>query len=236
MASPSRVASAARFAGLVAIGLFALGPLAIQLGLVSPFRGFLVFAVGLLMGVIALVLGLVGIATTRAPSSRAGRPHALTGLVLGAVVVGCVVVAASPGRGLPRINDITTDPSDPPAFSDPSRSYPGSEFALAQRAGYPDLAPIAFAGSPEAAYAASLAAARQLGWEIVRQDAEDGVFEATDTTVIFRFVDDVSVRVRPDTGGAKVDVRSKSRDGQGDMGANAARIRAFRDALASPRS
>jgi len=42
-------------------------------------------------------------------------------------------------------------------------------------------------------------------------------------------VDDISVRVRESGGGAVVDIRSKSRDGKGDMGANAARIRAFRD-------
>ena len=234
MQSPSRVASAARLAGLLGVGLFALGPLTIQLGLASPFLGFRIFGLGLLAGLAALVLGLVGIATTRASSGRAGRAHALLGLLLGAVVVACVAFAARPGIGVPAINDITTDPADPPAFSDPGRSYPGAEFALAQRAAYPDLAPILLEGSPEAAFAASLAAAQELGWEIVRQDAEDGVFEATDTTAIFRFVDDVCVRVLPDAGGAKIDVRSKSRDGKGDMGANAARIRAFRDALATP--
>jgi len=236
MESPSRVASAARLAGLLGIGLFALGPLAIQLGLASPFVGFRIFGLGLLAGLAALVLGLFGIAATRSSSGREGRAQALTGLLLGAVVVACVAFAARPGIGVPAINDITTDPADPPAFSDPSRSYPGAAFAEAQRAAYPDLAPIGLEGSPEAAFAASLAAAQELGWEIVRQDAEDGVFEATDTTAIFRFVDDVSVRVRPDAGGAKVDVRSKSRDGKGDLGANAARIRAFRDALDSRRS
>ena len=52
------------------------------------------------------------------------------------------------------------------------------------------------------------------------------------TTRIFRFVDDVVVRVRPaEGGGAIVDVRSKSRDGRGDLGANAARIRAFAEKL-----
>ncbi|TFG98065.1 MAG: DUF1499 domain-containing protein [Myxococcales bacterium] len=233
MESVSRVASAARLAGLAGIGLFALGPFAIQLGLASPFVGFRIFGLGLLAGLAALVLGLIGIATTRAASARAGRAHALTGLLLGIVVVACVAFAARPGIGVPAINDITTDPSDPPAFSDPGKSYPGAEFAEAQRAAYADLAPIPFEGPPDAAFAASLAAAQELGWEIASQDAEDGTFEATDTTVIFRFVDDVSVRVRPDAGASKVDLRSKSRDGKGDLGANAARIRAFRDALAS---
>jgi len=233
MASASRVASAARLLGLAGVGLFALGPLAIQLGIASPFLGFRIFGLGLLAGLAALLLGLVGIATTRASSGRTGRAHALTGLVLGVLVVGCVALAARPGIGLPAINDITTDPSDPPAFSDPERGYPGAAFAEAQRAAYPDLAPLRFEGSPADAFTASLAAAQGLGWVIVRQDADAGTFEATDTTAIFHFVDDVSVRVRPDASGARVDVRSKSRDGKGDLGANAARIRAFRESLAA---
>ncbi|MBW2399988.1 MAG: DUF1499 domain-containing protein, partial [Deltaproteobacteria bacterium] len=44
-------------------------------------------------------------------------------------------------------------------------------------------------------------------------------------------VDDIVVRVRRDGADSIVDVRSKSRDGRGDMGANAARIRLFRDEL-----
>jgi uncharacterized protein (DUF1499 family) len=229
--SPSRVASAARLAGLAGVALFALGPLAIQLGLASPFAGFLVFVGGLFAGLAALVLGVAGLLATRAASARAGRPSATTGLLLGALIVACVAVAVSPGRGLPRINDITTDPADPPAFSDPARAYPGEEFARAQRAAYPDLAPIRIAAAPDAAFAAARAAAADLGWAIVREDAAAGVIEATDTSRIFRFVDDVAVRIRPDGTGSRVDVRSKSRVGQGDLGANAARIRAFRDEL-----
>ena len=55
--------------------------------------------------------------------------------------------------------------------------------------------------------------------------------EATDTTRVFRFVDDIAIRVRAEGMASVVDVRSKSRDGRGDMGANAARIRAFLSAL-----
>ena len=71
-----------------------------------------------------------------------------------------------------------------------------------------------------------------LGWEVVSADAAAGTLLARQTTKVFRFVDDVVVRVRPaDGGGALVDVRSKSRDGRGDMGVNAARIRAFAEKL-----
>ena len=66
---------------------------------------------------------------------------------------------------------------------------------------------------------------------MARSDAEAGEIEATETTATFRFVDDVAVRLRPVEEGTRVDVRSKSRDGQGDLGANAARIRRLLDAL-----
>jgi uncharacterized protein (DUF1499 family) len=233
MERPSRVAAAARIAGLLGIVLFALGPLSVQLGTASAFVGFRIFGIGLLSGLVALVLGAVGLVKTRAATGRPGRASALTGLLLGAVPVACVVVAAAPARDLPAINDITTDTADPPAFANPARTYPGEEFAQKQRAAYPDLAPIRFPSPPEAAFASSLSAARGLGWEIVREDAGAGLIEATDTTEVFRFVDDVVIRVRPAGDGSTVDVRSKSRDGRGDLGANAARIRAFRERLAS---
>jgi uncharacterized protein (DUF1499 family) len=57
------------------------------------------------------------------------------------------------------------------------------------------------------------------------------VIEATDTSRVFRFVDDIAVRIRSDANGSRIDVRSKSREGKGDLGANAARIRKLREAL-----
>ena len=62
-------------------------------------------------------------------------------------------------------------------------------------------------------------------------EAGEGRLEARQESGLFRFVDDVVVRVRPAPGGSVVDVRSKSRDGRGDMGVNAKRIRAFQKAL-----
>ena len=122
MASPSRVASGARIAGLASVALCVLGPLSNQLGITRPLGGFLAFAFGLLLGLVALVLGIAGLFTTRAGSGREGRPAALTGALIGVVIFATGMLASSPGRGLPRINDITTDPDDPPAFADPQRS------------------------------------------------------------------------------------------------------------------
>ena len=140
------------------------------------------------------------------------------------------------------INDITTDPDDPPVFVDAQKiaankgrdlAYPGETFASQQREGYPDLAPIRVSDPPDAAFARAERVAAALNWEITVRDPTTGVFEAVEVTRIFRFVDDIVVRVRaaPASAASVVDVRSKSRVGRSDMGANAARIRAFRDAL-----
>ncbi len=230
---------AARWAlrlGCAAIALLAIGPLLNQTGLTAAMVGFGMFAVGLLVGVVALALSLVGILRTGADSGRSGRSQALAGLGCGVVVIAVLMFARSGGEGAPPINDITTDPDDPPQFVFEAErrdmSYPGEEFASQQRAAYTDLGPVEIAKPPEEALAEVRAAAEALGWEIVAEDAASGRLEATHTTAIFRFVDDVVVRVRADGSGSRVDVRSKSRDGQGDIGANAARIRAFREQLA----
>jgi uncharacterized protein (DUF1499 family) len=110
-------------------------------------------------------------------------------------------------------------------------SYPGEGFARQQRAAYPDLEPSRVVLTTGEAYEATLDAMTGFGWEITRSDRYTGAIEATDTTAIFRFVDDVVVRIRSVDDVTVIDVRSKSRDGRGDLGANAARIRALRDAI-----
>jgi uncharacterized protein (DUF1499 family) len=59
--------------------------------------------------------------------------------------------------------------------------------------------------------------------------------EAYDTSALFRFVDDVAVRIRGAEGGSVVDVRSTSRVGVSDLGANARRIRELALRLGSAR-
>ncbi len=242
METPSRVATLAAALGLAAAVAFILGPAAIQIGAVSPFVGFRIFGLGLLLGVLALVFGAAGLWRTRAAAGRHGRRRAVVGMGLGLTIVTIVVLAAGSAGNVPIINDVTTDPKDPPVFTaaqqieanhDRDLGYPGDDVARQQRAGYPDLAPIHLNDPPDSAFARAERAAAALNWEITVRDPTTGVFEAVEVTRIFRFVDDIVVRVRmsPDGNASVVDVRSKSRDGRGDIGANAARIRAFRDAL-----
>jgi uncharacterized protein (DUF1499 family) len=236
----SRIASFAGWLGIAGLVIFFAAPAMIQLGVLEPFVGFRIFLLGALSGLLALLLGLIGLYLTRASAYREGRGRALLGSVLGALVVGATLASAGPGLGVPPINDITTNPDDPPAFAaaleDPGNqgrdmSYPGADFAAQQRAGYPDLAPIAVSMPPSEVLARVGTLFEANGWRVSRSDPASGTVEGTDTSKIFRFVDDIVVRVRAQGDGSLVDVRSKSRVGRGDVGANAARIRKLRDAL-----
>ena len=219
--------------GVVAVVLLLLGPLLARLRLVPPMLGFVPLAIG---GLLALVVAAMALL-------RAGRGRGLGGPGTWAALAGAAVfvVLAARSIGAPRINDFTTDPADPPRFAhaatDPANAgrdlgYPAA-FGDDQRACCADLAPARVARDPEATYALAVAAAAAMPrWTVTRSDPQAGEVEAVAESIVFGFKDDVIVRVRPDpAGGSRVDVRSKSRDGKGDLGANAARIRAYLAAL-----
>jgi uncharacterized protein (DUF1499 family) len=235
----SRVATAARGVGILAVVLCAGAPLAIQAELLGPEPGFRLFGASLLLGLLALILGLIGVVRTRVATGRGGRGRAVLGASLGFAVVAVILVLAAPTGDLPIINDISTDLDDPPAFraalglpgnAGRDMSYP-AEFRGPQREGYPDLAPLVLDTPAPATLDRVADLARGFGWTITARDDETGTLEATETSRVFRFVDDIVVRVRPADEGSLVDVRSKSRVGRGDLGANAARIRRLLEAL-----
>lgn len=90
---------------------------------------------------------------------------------------------------------------------------------------YPMLAPLVGPQSVEQGYAAALAAVEDRGWDLVIAQPEEGRIEATETSFWFGFKDDILIRVRPDGEGVRIDVRSVSRVGLSDLGANAKRVR-----------
>lgn len=140
----------------------------------------------------------------------------------------------------PRINDVTTTPDDPPSFRRAAllpenrgrdMTYPNVNISR-QRKAYPDLKPAVRDDAPESAFDAALAAARRMPrWSVIAADAAARVIEAVATTGLMRFKDDVVIEVRPKGTGSAVHVRSKSRVGKADFGANAKRIRAYFEEL-----
>ena len=143
-------------------------------------------------------------------------------------------------NSVPAIHDISTDLSNPPQFvrvaalrkpDDHPVAYDGPAVGEQQRKAYPDLAPLVVKAPREKVFTAAQGALASMGLDLVEADAAQGRVEATATSLLFGFKDDVVVRVADDAIGTKVDVRSKSRVGRNDFGMNAKRIRAFQAKL-----
>jgi len=230
-------------AGLAGIVIAAGGILGVQLGLWAPMVAFGGFVLGTFVcGSFAMIGGAISLFRSRKQPDPADQKRAFMATGLGMLLVAIVFIAGTGGAGAPPINDISTDLVDPPAFASAEvvtdyagrdMAYP-AEFVPIVETAYPDLQPIQVATDPGEAYARALASARALGWTITYEDPAARTFDATEQTAVFRFVDDVTVRVRPDDQGARIDIRSKSRDGRGDLGANAERIRRFNTELTLP--
>jgi uncharacterized protein (DUF1499 family) len=192
--------------------------------------------------IVALVAAALALIAWLMPGPAIGRRGwAATALVLS------LAVAAPPWylywklQQLPRIHDISTDTAMPPTFdavlplrqgARNSVDYSAST-AAEQRRGYPDIAPLTLTLAPDAALGRALDAARSMGWQIVAVAPPQLRIEATDTTLLFGFKDDVVIRITPQGTGSRIDVRSLSRVGGSDFGANAKRVRAYLKDLAA---
>jgi hypothetical protein len=230
-----------------AVTLFAIGILIIlvtgpghRFGILGVQTSLLGYMAAVLLMVVAMVAGIAGLGMTSGSAGSASA--ALTWL---AVIVAVAMTWNNfnwfqKARAAPPIHDITTDTVNPPEFVDvlPLRAdapnppeYGGEEISTKQREAYPDLVTIESSASAADAYEAALLTVESLGWDLAGSDAGSGRVEATDTTFWFGFKDDVVVRIRGAGSGSRIDVRSKSRVGLGDVGTNAARIRTFRETL-----
>jgi uncharacterized protein (DUF1499 family) len=186
---------------------------------------------------IALALLLPG----AVPRWRAGIWMPLLALCLALAAVAPPLILLAEAKKVPPIHDITTDTADPPAFValagerakwPNGAAYGGAAIAAQQARAYPDLKPLVVKGDPRETLQRAIDAARAMGWEVVASDAASGRIEATARTFWFGFRDDVVVRIRPEGGGSRVDVRSVSRVGKSDIGTNAKRVREFLARLA----
>lgn len=213
------------------IALLIIGLISGQAG-ISPFIAMLSIALASLFVIIAAVIVVIGAIRNRSISSISGPGTAA--LVLG--VLSIFNISNRMGGGGPPIHDISTDTQNPPAFvviatlrgeNDNPVAYLDDGTAELQAEAYPDIKTIVLRQSPSDIYVAALDAAEAMGWEIVASEPLEGRIEATATTPFVGFKDDVVIRVVADGQDTFVDVRSKSRIGKGDMGVNAARIRAF---------
>ena len=95
---------------------------------------------------------------------------------------------------------------------------------------YPKMETVYFDGSPADIAAVAERIMDRRGWDIAfsgatgRENGEELQIDATATSGWFGFKDDVAVRLRPVEGATAVDIRSTSRVGLSDLGANSTRV------------
>ena len=228
-------------AALLALALVCgAGPLTKQ-GVVRWELALTIVKWGFFLGAAAALGALVVLVLSFVPRFR-GRPWLpVVALCIALAAVAPPLILLGKAKGVPPIHDVTTDTADPPAFvalleqrrrARNGFAHGGAAVAAQQLKAYPDIKPVLVKSPPGETMQRAIDAARSLGWEVVASDAASGRIEATDTSFWFGFKDDVIVRIRPEGAGSRVDVRSVSRVGVSDLGANAARIRSFLAKLA----
>jgi uncharacterized protein (DUF1499 family) len=223
-----------RFA-LFALVVAALSVMIVRSGLLEIEPALATFGAALVFAMLAVLLSFMAFAVIWR-QGLSGMGSAVMGLFLGLLLLAYPSYLGYRASKLPAISDITTDTGNPPRFEALARArprgrseYPGATVAAAQEAAYPDIGPLQESVPPKLAYDIALALVTKRKWHIA--DARpaavgrrDGVIEATARTPIMGFRDDVVIRVSPSGQGVRIDVRSASRYGLHDFGANAARV------------
>ena len=215
---------------LVSIFIVRFGFLEIKPALATFFGALAVAGLSILVGLAAFV------AIWQNGSRGMGR--ILLAFLIDAVVLAYPAYLGLQYRQLPPIHDITTDPIDPPRFEALARLrtgegantavYAGLYSAEQQRLNYPDIEPVELEVPALRAYEVTLALINKRKWRIVDerppQPRREGRIEAIAQTLIMGFREDVTIRIKPDGEGSRVDIRSSSRYFESDLGSNAARV------------
>ena len=187
-------------------------------------------------------LALLAVLLTLGSGARSRwRRRARWALLINLVVAAWPLYMYYQLQTLPRIHDVSTDTANPPTFDAVLPLRRGAKnpvdylaaTAAQQRQGYPDIVPLQLPIAPAVVYDNAERAARAMGWQIVAAAPDKLRIEATDTTLLFGFKDDIVVRITPQGNGSVVDVRSLSRVGGSDFGANAKRVRAYLQRVAT---
>ncbi|HZL39396.1 MAG TPA: DUF1499 domain-containing protein [Pseudolabrys sp.] len=238
----SRLAAwSGRFA-LFALAVAALSVVIVRSGLLEIGPALATFAAALAFAGLAILTSFLAFVVIWR-QGLSGIGSAVLGLLLGLMLLAYPGYLGYRAIKLPAIHDITTDPTNPPRFETLARQrprgtsdYSGAATARAQQAAYPDIAALQESAPVKVAYDIALALVTKRKWHIAdaRPPAagrRDAVIEATARTPIMGFRDDVVIRVSPAGQGTRIDVRSASRYGVHDFGANASRVRSLLEDL-----
>jgi len=219
---------------LVGLGLSTLGPALAHFRQLTPYVGFRATLAGGAACGLALAAGTFLI--LKGPRSRG----LLITTGVAAMVTLPLLALALRKSDAPLINDISTDLQSPPELTSTAARSDLPENLLIydpalreiQTRSYPDLKGLNLPIDPASAFSRTLTVARSNpNWTLHEIDEKGMRIEGQEETFLFRFRDHFVIQVRATDSGSIVHMRSRSRDGKGDLGANTRRIRQFLGSL-----
>ena len=226
---------------VVSLVVLLTSPLGYKFNLVPLQPSMLGLMIAFVGGALVVFVGLGCLIITIRANLVGNRNLVTLAIFLGLVPLVFVLPYVLKALTVPPIHDISTDTDNPPAFVAvvPLRTgalnpveygsgiWSATKLGSVTREAYPDIKTQHPDISLTDAVFRSQAVLKEMGLEIVEADVGAGRVEATATSFWFGFNDDVIVRVAEHRGQVSIDLRSKSRVGQSDIGANAERIREF---------
>jgi hypothetical protein len=234
----SRLAAWSGRLALFSLAVVVMSILIVRSGVLEIVPALATFGAALIFAALAIFLAFASFIPIWR-QGLSGLRYSILAIFLGLLLLAYPGYLAYRASKLPMIADITTDTVNPPRFDVLARlrprgtdAYPGAKVARLQKEAYPDILPLEVDAPPKAVYDLALALVTKRKWQVA--DARppsparrEGTIETTARTLIMGFRDDVVIRVSANAQGARVDMRSASRYGLHDFGANAARVRAL---------
>ena len=223
----------------IAVTLIVFAMLGNRLGLWDFGLGFMMLAAGIILAVIGLVTGIIGIIVSIKKPYPAEKSKLITSTVICLLISGTMFMQFQVATSVPPIHNISTDQNDPPRFNKvlALRSglnpveYDSDVLGEQQSNAYPRVQTLQSEMDAQASMLRSIEVLENMGLNIVDTDFDALLVEATATSLLFGFKDDLVVRIRPSHSGSLIDLHSVSRVGQSDLGMNAKRILTFIDSF-----
>ena len=242
----SRAAIWSRRTAIFALAIAAVSIALSRFGHIEPAPALTVFGAALLLAFLAILLASAA-AVVIWRTGRRGAGQAALGIALSLALLADPAYLTFKALRLPALNDVSTDLEAPPSFmisakarearaGRPPLAWSPANDAL-QRAAYPEVQPILVDLEADQAYQLALRIAKELGWRLVDANPPnlrvDGVaqIEATDHSLLFGFLSDIVISIRPLASQTRIDIRATSRVGRHDFGDNARRIDKFAAAV-----
>lgn len=233
----SRLAAWSSRLALFALVVAGLSVIILRSNLLEIGPSLATVAAALGLAALAIVLALLAfVAIWR--QGLAGLGRAILGLTLGVVLLAYPAYLAQRAFRYPAISDVTTDPANPPRYNALAAqrpkdriAYPAANASL-QRAAYPDIVPLQLTLPLRSSYDVVLGVLNKRKWTFIESvsptaNRREAVIETTARTPLMGFRDDVVIRVTAVGAGSRIDLRSASRFGAHDFGANASRLRSL---------